>query len=99
MRQRRGVIYGDGTIAALQRDGEILAAAAFADFGLVGAVPENGGVEFRIENGTQDTMLADQRHRLPYGRGSEKLTRRIWMSATLVPVGPVFIRSPSGSKK
>ena len=41
------------------------ALSAFMDFGLIGAVPEYGGEEFGVENGAQDTMVADAKAPTP----------------------------------
>ena len=65
MRQRGGAIYGDGTVAAFERHGQILRVPACAGFGLIVAVPENGGEEFGIENGAQETMVADRKAPAP----------------------------------
>src|SRR6202162_5177316 len=50
MRQCQGAIDRNRTIAAFESNREILTASAFADFGLVGAVPENCRGEVGIEN-------------------------------------------------
>jgi hypothetical protein len=53
MRQRGDAIDGDRTVAAFESDGEILSAATFADLGKVGAVPEDCGEKFGVEDGVE----------------------------------------------